>query len=264
MKKAVLFLLLLFSSLLYAQQDALNRILLSEEHTAARLNSVNSPNRLYEFAMEYPEVQGVPYLNKEEKMYVGSLFLSDGTKLENIAFKYNIYEDAVEVNLEGKRINLDPEQVTGFTFVDPETGEERIFRNGFKVDNAVDVEKYAITSSSYFEVLYEGKEVIVLRHWSKGIESPPKTTTMPGLGNAATTYHFSDPKEDAFIIKRGYFLPVKLNRTGFLEAFADERDQVRRFIKDKWLRCKTTEELARVAAYYDRMLERREARKKQN
>ncbi len=244
--------------LLRAQQEELDKILLSEEHTAARIPAMNAPNQIYEFAMEYPEVEGKPYLTKEQ-LY-GKLFLADGSVLEDISFKYNIYEDAVEVLLKGKRINLDAEQVMGFSFVDEEKGE-RIFRNGYKID--VFSEETGLTNLSYFEVLYEGQYVVVLRHWSREVKKSSNTTKVPGMGQAAIWHYFSDPKEAAFLIKEGYFLPVKLNKVGFYRVFSDAENQVRTYIKRNWLRCKTTEELAKVAAYYDRLLIRRAERERE-
>ncbi len=256
-----LMLFLFFSFSAYAQQEALDKILLSEEHTAARVSALGAPNQVYEFAMEYPQVEGQPYLPYLDKDQLqGSLLLADGSTLTDIRFKYNIYEDAIEVNLKGKRVNLDPAEVVGFSFLD-EDGEAHVFRNGYQID-AFSAQT-DLTHLSYFEVLYEGPYVVVLRHWSKEVKKSENTTKVPGMGQAAVWYYFSDPKEEAFLIKEGYFLPVKLNKAGFYRAFSDAEKQVRTYVKKNWLRCRTTEELAKVAAYYERILTRRAERAKE-
>ncbi len=261
MKTILLFFLSLSIPMLsMAQEEEFHRILLSEEHTAARITSATAPNRLYEFAMEYPEIQGQPYL--EENWQKGTLHLSDGSSLTDITFRYNIYEDLVEVMYQGRRINLEPTEVTGFSFLDGQTGAVRNFRNGFKVNTVKASRDKEITSASYMEVLYESDHTLVLRHWYKAVQKSDNTTNVPGLGQgAAVSYHFTQAKEEAFIIKEGLFLPVKLSKKGFLEAFLDERPLIQKYIKDKWLRCKTTEELAQVAKYYDKIRLRRAQRK---
>ncbi len=254
-----LLLCLLIPLLSRAQEDEFEHILLSEEHNTARLNASISPDKMYEFAMEYPHVQGQPYLEKDWQK--GSLFLNDGDTLYDIAFRYNIYEDLLEVRLKGKLINLNEKQVVGFAFWDPQTGEERFFRNGFKINPIKTSKEEEVNSSSYMEVMYKSENVVVLRHWRKTIQKSENTTNVPGLGQSTVSYSFSYPREEAFIIKQGLFVPVKLNKKGFLEAFLDERPLVNKYIKDHWLRCRSTEELVQVAKFYNKLLIRREERK---
>ncbi len=233
--------LLLQSLFLLAQQPELARLLALETGEQMERWGLDT---LYESAGDYTKISNHPYLSTS--WFKGDLFLSDGTQLSDIIFRYNIFEDVVEVLLLGHRYNLNPRFVRKFVFRDPKSLKKRIFRNDLGMGKGV--RDSSLDSLAYLEILYKGEEVVVLRHWSvEVVASTAKTNTGPSV----LSYRFREKQEKAFVVKRGSLFPVSFSREGFLLAFSDRRPAMEDFL-DRWeIPCKSTEDLARTAKYYD-------------
>ncbi len=210
MKRKIIFLFLLFQAFfLFAQQPELARILaLSKDEQQQRWGL----DSLYKPADDYTKVLGHPYLTTT--WLKGDLFLSDNTKLEGIVFRYNMYEDLVEVLLLGHRYNLSAHFVQKFAFRDPENLKKRIFTqqlSGRKIGKEL-----SLDSLAYLELMFKGDSIMVLRHWTKEVVA---TTAKTNNGPSLINYRFQEGREKAFVVKRGVFFGCLSVEKGFCWPF---------------------------------------------
>ena len=250
MKTTLTFLMvLMFSPLAFCQMEDINAT--SSELQMNRFLANTNTRQLYTFSNKYIGIEGSPYYS-EYPLY-GTIVTKNGTQFENVAFRYNLYDDVIEYNKAGEKINLFSEQISYFEFTDAATGEKRKFINGF------DTNLETLSKNSFFEVLYNG-QTPVLRRLTKVVMDLNTSPSTPGMNSSTERKKFSDIETEAYVVKRGKFTPVKLKRKGVLEAYSDQQKRIKTFIKSQLLTCRSFEDLILVTKQYDRILEGRKRR----
>lgn len=224
----------------------------SEELQMNRFFANTNTRMLYTFSQKYVGIEGSPYYS--EFPLRGKIVTINGTPIENVPFRYNLYEDVIEYEKDGERVNLYSDQISYFEFTDAETGEIRKFMNGFDTNHEI------LNETNFFEVLYNG-QTPVLRRLMKEVMDLNSSPSTPGMNSSTARKKFSDIEQEAYIVKRGKFVQVKLKRRSFLTAFADQEKRIKTFIKSQLLTCRNMDDLILVTKQYDRILETRAERK---
>ncbi|MCU0369894.1 MAG: hypothetical protein MUC31_00625 [Bacteroidales bacterium] len=162
----------------------------------------------------------------------GRVLLSDGSVMENIRLRYDIYHQQIQFIKEKDTLAFSkPEEVKYFIF----DGRNFIYSEFQKED---------VTAKGYFEILTEGECKLFL-HRSIKYHADPE----------------SDPnlKEEVYIRESEYFIsrnddvarPVRACRKGVLCVFKDKEEQVDEFMKVNNLKMKTCDEFIQVVQYYN-------------
>ena len=83
-----------------SQEPITSSVLEGEGLNIARFVANSNNNQLYTFSTKYTGVQGHPYYS--ESPFYGDIKTKDGTVFAKVPFRYNIYEDLIEYNKEGR------------------------------------------------------------------------------------------------------------------------------------------------------------------
>lgn len=200
-----------------------------------------------EYKIKKEEIEGTPFLLSDWAM--GSLKNKDGYITNNILVKYDLIKDKIvllQSKGENKIIELYPKYYPEFTlhYVNKETEEYKIhkFKNNYNIDN--------ISNESYFEVVYEGKNISLLKRRLKKLE----TSTNLSYGEVS-----ANKKE----YKTYFKLYLFSNKTNKWEALKSSRKKIKSFLKshsnkvedyiDKnKLRYKIENDLIKILSYIDK------------
>ena len=241
MKKNILLFIGIFLSFVSFGQDNLQTAETPDEHEMNRFINGSGNGRLYVFQQPLPEVEGSPYLF--EPIIYGDVLTSDSVVIKNVLFRYNIHKDCVEYTKDGKRVNVFAHQILEFRF--KQNGKDRVFRNGFQnyVNN--------YTVLTYYEVLYDGKTKLILKH-EKPVMRVNSKINAPGINSNTATKKYVNFNR-YYIKKEGKYIPVRLRRKDIKAALGS--DDFNLHLKETRNKCRTVENVAKALVYYDKELE---------
>ena len=134
----------------------------------------------------------------------------------------------------------------------------RTFKNGFITGDE------DLTQENFFEVVYDEDRSVVLRRFVKDVQKVAASPSTPGMNTGSSSSKFSNVKEYGYIVRDGEFITVKLRRKAFVDAFPGYEKRIKTYIRKNLLPCRSVEDLVTVTRYYDRMMERKEARENNN
>ena len=202
------------------------------------------PNQLYMAAAKYKNTDGTPYF------YDGFLYGTIHTKSEhsipNVGFKYNIFDDIIEYEDDkGRKVNLLPVQLIGFSFMDPASGSTLEFRNGYNIYQK------GLNELSFFELLFEGKKVQAIRHYDKDLLSGGAAMNVPGANTGEQTKRFTKEKVVYFLVVGEQATEVKLRRKSIIRAFPGLEEKVKQYMKQEKVTGTSPEDLVKVARFVE-------------
>lgn len=237
---------------LRAQESDADPLSTNQDLQMNRFLANTNSRLLYSFSTTYKGIDGSPYFT--ESPLVGTITTKSGAAFREVRFKYNVYEDVLEYDKGGEKINLFSKEIAFFEFNDPKTGVKRRFLNGF------DPHIKDLNEESFFEIVHHQGQTQVLRRLEKEVIRVTANPQVPGMNSNTSNDAFSEVKEEAYLIKDGRFVEVKLKRGSFLKAFEDQQKRVKTYIKKNLLPCRSVEDLVEVTKYYDGLVERRAER----
>jgi hypothetical protein len=162
----------------------------------------------------------------------GTARLSDGTVLDGILFRYNMYSQQMQFIKDGDTAAFaKPEELSSLSF----DGHRFIYTNYRSGDES---------KEGYFEVCTKESCQLLLRR--------------------EITYHIVDDLEDgvindSYILEQSYYLLkpnepatlVRMNRKSVISAFCDKQEEVEKYIKKNKIRFKTRDDMVKVVEYYN-------------
>ncbi|MEJ2004806.1 MAG: hypothetical protein P8X57_07555 [Cyclobacteriaceae bacterium] len=108
----------------------------------------------------YEEIEGTPYLN-DGNWYAGKFINKYGKTVDDVAMRYNIFEDALECNYQNKAYIFQGKDIREFIYytIDKDGHQEVYhFKSGMSIPGNVN-------SDDYVQVLYEGTNIQIFKKY---------------------------------------------------------------------------------------------------
>ena len=178
-------------------------------------------------------VKGDPYLSKEWNL--GYLYAA-GKKTKALPLRFNLAENAFEVQTENDIIIIDSYRIEGVDFLSP---QKAVFKNGFTSN-----EKENIDKDTMFEIIYDGDFKLL----KKNYVSLTKAVATYGTANQEDVY--KNYSKFYFYTANNEYVETKLKRKDIL-SFFEKKDQkkVEKYAKENNLSFKDTNEVAVILKY---------------
>lgn len=199
----------------------------------------------------YNNVLGTPIESKKSKDNpVGSKFLyetwttgdvlqEDNKYFNGMNLKYNIYDDQLIFKNQKDEILAFKTLVKEFHLyedVDDTTKTVRVYKNGFP-----EVEKY--NKKSYYQVLVDGKVMLLKKYYLSFVESMPY-----GTSDIQKTLI---PNQAYYLFFNGKMTKVKKQKDNILSTLPNQKSALNLYVKNEKIKFKTDEDLIKVLSYYN-------------
>ena len=188
----------------------------------------NLANRELKEDIDYEEVEGSPYYNKE--FAEGIIFLTDTTAVK-VPVRYNIFTNEMEY------------QWKEFTYV---IGEPQSLKK-IVIGGSTFVYVPFIEKGSYVELLAFGKCNLVQK---RSVRYKPAEGPKPIEGTGKSAEFVAEP--DLFYIAVGHSEALEISGIKMVtDAFPDQKDKIAGFIKSEKIRRANRENLIKIVTYYN-------------
>ncbi|WP_207503403.1 hypothetical protein [Telluribacter humicola] len=183
---------------------------------------------------KYTDTEGSPYL-LDDKWITGTLRTTSDKVVDGVKMKYDIFQDELEYEKEGKLYRLGANEVVEFAM--PTGDALYIFRRGFP---AIDDQ----TESSFYRVLHDGNTKLLKRFESKKREEKQY--------NSATAVSRFVPNEQLYVYKQGKMHPIKKgDKKALLSLLSDKKNLMEHNIKEQQLNLKSEVDMVKLLEEYD-------------
>jgi hypothetical protein len=241
---------MLKSSLLLFSICALMVIPLQAQTVIDQQNLLNLGDRtgktdgtlIYTRSGSYYGIMGTPYLN--DKWSPATISTLDGRKHQNTPVMYNAHYDLIEAVVGKDTLILDSRLIREIELpvVDKDGLRVAKLRNGFTEP------KEKIEPTNFFEIMYEGSKITLLRKHYKHLKP----------SNFDPAYN-TGSKFDEFILQtttyvktpNGKISKLKANKKGILELTGDKSKQVDSFVSKEKLKFNVDADLILIFSYYE-------------
>ncbi|WP_276501897.1 hypothetical protein [Terrimonas pollutisoli] len=182
------------------------------------------------------DVKGQPFLFDEWKK--GSVLLKTKEKVDSVLIKYNLYTDLllVKVDEQEYQFNIDVQE---FLIYHEVSNENLLFRSGY-------TPVPGMTEKSFYQVLYDGKTKLLLKH--KKIITEELTST-PGV--KAKVYE----ERPAYYILTAGGKMEKMKKKGdsILNILGDKKKELTKMAEANNLKMTVDADLVKLLEYYDQI-----------
>ena len=187
-------------------------------HQMANFLSATAGAQIYEFATPYEGLQGNPYLFEELRN--AELVTAEKAVIKDVFIRYNLQLGCVEYTKDGQPINIHNNQLRSFKIYDTEQRKYRTFYNHYGyIPGATDV--------AFFERLYDGNMIRLLRRVRKDIFQSATSSRTPGINSNQVTRSYSKPLYTNYLVVSERIYPLtKLNKKYILENFTPNQQQL--------------------------------------
>ncbi len=200
--------------------------------------ALGEPTLLRNIDALYEGVKGTPYFNEDFK--TGDIYFPDGSKINQIAIRYNIYRDELEFknSTSGKIFIIDKKRINGFKIND--SGEDLHFEY-FILKPDKPEEKVLI------QVLYKGKTMLVLKHKKMFIKADYK-----GAYASGEKYdEFQDDKDYYLITDNDIVQKIRLNKRSVLKALDNNQSGLKEFSLNAKIDFSDPADVIKLLVFYD-------------
>jgi len=180
------------------------------------------------------EVEGSPFLNNEWQ--TGLVFLKSGKTSNMVKLRYNILQNQLLLQRNGRAYSVMPNRMTGFVFVDE--GHRTKFGKGFRSA------EHNINRNQLLRMIYDGSIKLVARYESNKNE---RRDAFSG----AVTIRFINDQVYYLITSDGSFHEVDLDKEDILKALNDEQQALQKFARQNDLNWDEETDLKQILAHYD-------------
>jgi hypothetical protein len=183
-------------------------------------------------------VKGTPYFNEEWK--TGDIYFTDGTEINQINIRYNIYKDELEFknSTSGQAFKIDRARINGFRMNGP--GNNLQFER-FELDPGKSGEK------SFIQVLYKGETMLLLKYKKQFIQADYK-----GAYSSGNKYdEYLDDKEYYLVKDNDTVRKIKLNRKSVLKALEDHQPALEEYASINKIDFTDPEDIIKLLSFYD-------------
>lgn len=153
-------------------------------------------------ANAYPEIKGDPYMGDFSK---GSILVSKKDTISNIAIRFNLYGNMLEVNRMGELIGYTGKNIHGF-ILEP-FGTKEIYKSGYDIPK--------LGKGTFAQVLTEG-EYTLLKYKYKNITEDPSAAYGSQKSKAFQS------KVELFVSHNDNVIPFKTKRKQLNALFGDK------------------------------------------
>lgn len=183
-------------------------------------------------SLKYSEIKGNPYLR--EDFSDGTIWMSDGSAVNNCPLRYNMFSDLIEYMLDGVVYEVTPKskvkraKFDGHTFVFLNFSEKRK------------------PGEQYFEILAEGKLTLLKKYSLKFITpapaSPYSDEQIAHFGLPQTSFYISDNQGDIVLVK---------NERTLLKILENQKSAMTLYISDNRLSVLAESDLLKIIDHYN-------------
>lgn len=182
------------------------------------------------------DVKGQPFLYDEWTK--ASVLLKTKEKIDSVLIKYNLYTDLLIVRVDAQeyQFNIDVQE---FLIYQGDSHENFLFRSGY---NPVP----GMTEKSFYQVLYDGKTKLLLKH--KKIITEQMTST-PGV--KAKVYE--DRPVYYILTADGKMEKIKRKGDSILNILSDKKKELSKMAETNKLKLTVDADLVKLLEYYDQI-----------
>ena len=232
------FLFILATEMIYAQVDFNTRAyttVLSTQTMEPRLVEIIDGVATYHYSLNTSNLNGSPYL--WEEFVPGALTVRDGTRIEGLKIRYDIYADQMQFILKSDTASINRPMALRSL----ELKDKKFIYEVYQVSENV-------VSAGYFELLIDGSLSLLLRRELK-LEYD---VYVPHYGGGGGTKEFKLKKDDSFYTITGKSTARKIyNRKDFLNAITQHHDKVRSYMKENRISVRKQKDLEELVNYYN-------------
>lgn len=221
-QKNVIILLLIFSSAHFA---------------IAQITNIQGLDNVVIRTKQYEDIKGSAYLYPTWNS--GTLTDRTGKVYSNILLKYDSYKDQVEINQEGKIMEVIAVTYPKFTLSFVESGTNNVIKHSFSSGYNVP----GFTSTSYFDLLFEGKITLLRKYKTSFIED-----NVTGYGTSGTVKSFQS-KTLYFVVDGSLSKEIKPNKKSVLEVFPEQSLKIETLLKEKKMKIKSENDLIEIIRF---------------
>jgi len=216
-----------FSQVYIASQEG-------EQNTMGLLDLMANTNVKWRLDDKATNIDGSPYLNDEFEK--GEVVLKDKTTFKDVLLRYNIYNDQMEFQDEGKEYAIG-------------TGAWHLLDRISVGDNIFVVDIYSIGTrekEGYFTLLADGETKLLRKHEMK-LTDPVPAKPMQDPKNSEFVR-----KQDVYYLKIGSERIYEINNLKKMIAHVGEhQDELKTFAKKEKISVKKPDKLAKLVDYYN-------------
>lgn len=234
MKKFVFSILPVFLFINTMTQEPAQRLTENDLQNFSRGSIVTLPdiNSLYE------GVKGTPYLT--DKWEKGEILFTNGTKIEDIKIRYNIYKDELEFmnSTSGKSFIIDRQKVEGFNLIVQD--KTLSFRNfNLKPEKNDDL--------SFFRILYNGS-VTLLRKYKKEFR---RADYRGGYATGKRYDEYIDGQDYYFVNYSGNIEKIRLGKKSVLSVLNNKEAEIKKYAAENSISFSDEEDIVKLLTFFD-------------
>lgn len=159
---------------------------------------------------KYEEVDGSPYLFKS--WLTGALIDNEGKVIPDLLIKYDTYKEKIEVNQDGKVMEITTSFYQGFVINEIDENSNEINKHKFIIETNFP----GLKNPSFLELLTEGRYELLKKHTTYFLEE-----NLNSYGSTIVVKRFQS--KNAYYIKdTDRIVEVKLSKASILESFPDQ------------------------------------------
>ena len=232
------FLILLATEMIHAQINSQTRpysTVLSTQTMEPKLVEIIDGITTYHYSLNSSNLNSSPYL--WDGFVLGALTAADGTRIEGLKIRYDIYADQMQFILNSDTASIN--RPMGLRSLELED-KEFIYAVYQVSENVV--------SAGYFELINEDKLSLLLR---RELELE-YDVYVPNYGGGGGTKEIRMKKNNNFYTQEGKSAARKIyNKKDFLNAITEHHDPVRNYIKENRISVRKQKELEELVNYYN-------------
>lgn len=180
---------------------------------------------------------GTPYGNPEFQL--GSISRNDSVLFKNIALRYNVISDQIEVK---ESLNLPNEEIRNL-----KKSYDLMVQIGTQKLEFVPYEG-KISEGDYFEVFYEGRQIDMYKKHYKEVRYPIKASTSLTRDQPAM---FTDKPTYFLVTKRKKFYQFPDSRKAKFKVFGNKAEILKKFARQNDLDVNKEEDLLKVVQHFE-------------
>lgn len=241
MKMKLLFtycLVLLETGLIFSQvnfQPGVYSMVYSTNTIEPKLVEIIDGVATYHYSLNSSNLNGSPYLSEE--FVDGALTTADGTRIEGLKIRYDIYADEMQFILKSDTASIN----RPLALRSLELEDKKFIYEVYQVSEN-------IVAAGYFEVITEDVLSLLLR---RELEME-YDVYVPNYGGGGGTKDIKLKKNNNLYTKLGKSTARKIyNKKDFLNAITEHHDTVKSYIKENRISVRKQKELEELVLYYN-------------
>lgn len=189
----------------------------------------------YHYSLNSGNINGSPYLSEE--FVDGALTAADGTRIEGLKIRYDIYADEMQFILNADTASIN----RPLALRSLELEGKKFIYDVYQVSENV-------VAAGYFEVITEDELSLLFR---RELELE-YDVYVPNYGGGGGTKDFKFKKNNNLYVRQGRSAARKIyKKKDFLNAITGHHDQVKQYIKANRISIRNQKELEDLVLYYN-------------